>query len=52
MKVTDTDNLIYEIESENIYENFSKNEKLLDFSNCSAGSKYLDGSNTPYLLIK
>ena len=38
---TDTDSLIYEIESENIYEEFFKWKDLFDFSNYSKDSKFL-----------
>ena len=31
-----SDSLIYEIETENVYEDFSKNKKLFDFNNYSA----------------
>ena len=32
---TDTDSLIYEIKSENVYKEFSKRKDLFDFSNYS-----------------
>ena len=37
--------MIYEIKTEHVYENFSKNEEMLDFSNYSVKSKYYDYSN-------
>ena len=37
---TDTDSLMYEIKTEDVYEDFSSNKEMLDFSNCSAKSKY------------
>ena len=37
--------LLYEIESEDVYEDFSKNKEMLDFSNYSSESKYFDDSN-------
>ena len=39
---TDTHSLMYEIETENIYDNFSKNKEMFDFSNYSAKSKHYD----------
>ena len=41
---TDTDCLINEIEIENVYDDFSKNKKMFDFSSCSVNSKYYDDS--------
>ena len=32
---TDTDSLMYEIETEDVYENFSSNKEMFDFSNYS-----------------
>ena len=37
---TDTDSLMYEVKSEEVYEDFSKDKKLFDCSNYSAKSKY------------
>ena len=31
--LTDTDSLIYEIKTEDVYEHFSSNKEMLDFSN-------------------
>ena len=42
---TDTDSLIYEIKSENVYEEFFKWKDLFDFSNYSKDSKFFDESN-------
>ena len=42
---TDTDSLIYEIKTKDIYENFSKDKEMFDFSNNSADSKNYDNSN-------
>ena len=42
---TDTDSLMYEIEIENVYDKFSKNKRMFNFSNCSSRAKYYDGSN-------
>ena len=36
---TDTDSLAYKIETENVYDDFSKNKEMFDFSNFSAKSK-------------
>ena len=44
MILSDTDNLVYEIETKNIYDGFSKKNKLCDFSNYSAKSKYYNDS--------
>ena len=40
---TDTD--IYEIKTEDVYEDFSSNKKMFDFSNYSTKSKYYDNLN-------
>ena len=40
---TNTDSLLYEIE--NVYDRFSKNKLMFDFSNYSAKSTYYDYSN-------
>ena len=42
---TDTDSLMYKIKTEDFYEDFSKDEEMLDFSNYSAKSIYYDDSN-------
>ena len=42
---TDTDSLIYEIKTEGVYEDFSSNKEMFDFSNYSTKSKYYDDSN-------
>ena len=42
---TDTDSLMYELKTEDIYEDFSKNKEIFDFSNFSDKSKYYDDSN-------
>ena len=42
---TDTDSLIYEIKSGNVYEKFFKWKDLLDCSNYSKDSKFLDETN-------
>ena len=39
---TDTDSLMYEIKTEDVYEDFSKDKDMLDFSNYIAKSKYYD----------
>lgn len=36
----DTNSLLYEIETENIYNNFSKSKELFDFISDSAKSKF------------
>ena len=42
---TDTDCLMYEIKTKDIYEHFSINEAMFDCSNYSTMSKYYDNSN-------
>ena len=42
---TDTESLIYEIKTEDVYEDFSSDIEMFDFSNYSAKSKYYDDSN-------
>ena len=42
---TDTDSLIFEIKTKDVYEDFSKDKEMFDFSNYSAKSKYYDDSN-------
>ena len=42
---TDTGNLIYEIKTEDVFEDFSSNKEMLDFGNYSTKSKYYDDSN-------
>ena len=41
---TDTDNLMYEIKTENVYDDFSKTKEIFDFTNNSVLSKYYDDS--------
>ena len=36
---------MYEIKTENVYEDFSKDKEMFDFSDYSAKSKYYDESN-------
>ena len=42
---TDTDRLIYEIKTEDVYEDFSNDKEIFDFSNYSTKLKYYDYSN-------
>ena len=42
---TETDNLMYEIKSEDVYENFRKDKEMFNFSNYSTKSKYYGDSN-------
>ena len=42
---TDTDSLMYEIKTEDVYEDFSNNKEMFDSSNYSIKSKYYDNSN-------
>ena len=41
---TGTDSLIYEIKTEDVYEDFSRDKEMFDFSNYSTKSKYYDNS--------
>ena len=43
--ITDTDSLVYETETDDIYEDFYKNKNLLDFSDYLEDSKYFDPVN-------
>ena len=43
--ITNTDSLMHEIKTEDVYEGFSQDKKMIDFSNYSAESKYYDHSN-------
>ena len=49
---TDTDSLIYEIKTEDAYEDFSKDEEMFDFSIYSLKSKNYDDSNKLFKQIK
>ena len=42
--VTNTDSLMYEIKTEDVYEDFSNDKEMFDFSNYSTKSKYYDYS--------
>ena len=42
---TDTDILMYEIKTEDVYEDFSSDEEMFDFGNYSTKSKHYDDSN-------
>ena len=42
---TDTDSSVYEIKSENVYEEFYKWKALFDFSHYSKDSRFYDESN-------
>ena len=42
---TDTDSLMYEVKTEDVYEDFSSNKEMFDFSNFSTKSKYYYNSN-------
>ena len=42
---TDTDSLIYEIETNDVYEYFYENKNLFDFSDYSENSKFFDPVN-------
>ena len=42
---SDTDCLMYEIKTEDVYEDFSNNKEMFDFSSSSSKSRYHDNSN-------
>ena len=42
---TDNDSLMYEIKIDDVYEDFSKDKEMFDFSGYSVNSKYYDDSN-------
>ena len=42
---TDTDSLMYEIKTEDVYADFSSNKEMFDFSSYSTNSEYYDNSN-------
>ena len=42
---TDTDSLMYEIKTEDVFEDFSNDKKMFDFSDYSTKSKYCYYSN-------
>ena len=42
---TDTDSLVYEIKTEDVYEDFYKDKNLFDFSDCPLKSKLFDPAN-------
>ena len=42
---TDTDSLMFEIKTEDVYEDFSSNKEMFNFSNYTSKSKYYDDSN-------
>ena len=42
---TDTDSLMYEIKTEDVYVDFSSNKEKFDLSNCLTKSKYYGNSN-------
>ena len=42
---TNTDSLIYEIKSEDVYEEFFKRKHLFDFSNYPKDSKFFNATN-------
>ena len=42
---TDTDSLVYEIERDNVYEDFYVNNNLFDFSDYPEDSKFFDPVN-------
>ena len=47
--LTSTDSLMHKIEVENIYEDFSKDKELFEFSNFSKDSKYYNNANKVFV---
>ena len=45
MSLAYTDNVMYKIETENVYEDIYKDKQLFDFSSCPNASKYYSGAN-------
>ena len=45
---TDTGSLMYKIKTENVYEDFSKEKIMLNFSSYSSNSKYYDDLNKEF----
>ena len=45
LSFTETNGLMYEMKTKDVYEDFSMDTKMFDFSNYSAKSKYYHGSN-------
>ena len=45
MLFTDIDSLMYEIKTKDVYEDFSKDKEMFDFSNYQTKPKYYDHSN-------
>ena len=45
---TDAGSLLYEFKTKNVYEDFSKNKVMLNFSSYSANSKYYDDSSKEF----
>ena len=43
--LTDTDSLMYETKTEDVYKDFSGNKEMFDLSNCSTKWKYSDNSS-------
>ena len=43
--LTDTDTLMHEIKTEDVYEDFSNNKEMFNFSTYSSKSKYYNNSN-------
>ena len=42
---TDTDSLMYEVKTEDVFEDFSKDKEMFDFSHHAVKSKYYGDSN-------
>ena len=49
--ITNTESLMYELKTEDIYEDFSGNKEMFDFSNYSTKSKYYSKNNSNKLVI-
>ena len=49
LMLTDTDSLVYEIKTENVFESFYEEKNLFDFSDCSLNSKFYDPVNKKFI---
>ena len=50
--ITDTESLMYELKTEDIYEDFGGNKEMFDFSNYSTKLKYYSKNNSNKLVIR
>ena len=50
--MTEAESLIYEIKTKDVYQDFSSNKEMFDFSNYSTKSKSYDDSNKQIVKMK